>query len=155
MIWSDERLAGDAIAPPLLAAWGQLWTNRLEPYATQREDGTYRWVYEPGDAPVLSAHLRGEATVALSSLAADGSCKWLCLDCDEADALPQLLELAGALAEWGCPAWSRRAAAADTSGSYSTRPSPPRSPAGWSCTSSTTCAPPAWRCPPSSSTRIR
>ena len=89
--------------PELLEAWGQLWSNRREPYALQQEDGTYRWVYTPTDAAVLAAHLGGTSTIALSSLGEDGSCRWLCLDADQTDALPQLLELASALAEVGLP----------------------------------------------------
>jgi hypothetical protein len=60
-------------------------------------------VYQPSDAALLSAHLAGEVIIALSALGEDGSCKWVCLDCDAADAQPRLLELAGAPAEMGLP----------------------------------------------------
>jgi hypothetical protein len=107
MRWPDDdlpRAAGEATVPPeLLKAWGNPWTNRSELHALQQEDGTYRWVYQPGDTAVLSGHLAGSCTVALSSLGVDGSCRWLCLDADQADALPQLRELAFALAEVGLP----------------------------------------------------
>jgi hypothetical protein len=107
----DDVLAGGAstpsataaLPPDLLDAWGQLWINRAEPYALQQEDGTYRWIYTPCDATVLAAHLAGNATLALSSFGADGSCRWLCLDADAAGALPHLLKLAAALAELGLP----------------------------------------------------
>jgi hypothetical protein len=107
----DHAQAGDAstlsataaVPPDLLDAWGQLWRNRAEPYALQQEDGTYRWIYAPCDATALATHLAGEATLALSSLGTDGSCRWLCLDADAGGALPPLLELAAALAELGLP----------------------------------------------------
>ena len=104
MRWTDDDFLWEATVPPnLLDSWGQLWTNRREPYALQQEDGTYRWVYKRGDAAVLAAHLGGTSTIALSSLGEDGSCRWLCLDADQTDALPQLLDLASALAEVGLP----------------------------------------------------
>ncbi len=107
----DAALAAGASAPSaasalprdLLNAWDQLWRNRAEPYALQQEDGTYRWIYAPCAATVLAAHLAGEATLALSSLGADGSCRWLCLDADAVGALPHLVELAAVLAEVGLP----------------------------------------------------
>jgi hypothetical protein len=108
----DAALAGDAsvvapsalsLSPELLDAWSQLWINRAEPYALQQEDGTYRWIYASCDAEVLATYLAGDATLALSSLDADGSCRWLCLDADAVGALPHLVELAAALAELGLP----------------------------------------------------
>jgi hypothetical protein len=96
--------AASALPTDLLDAWNQLWTNRAEPYAVQQEDGTYRWMYAPCDSAVLAAHLASDVTLALSSLGADGSCRWLCLDADAVGALPHLVELAAALAELGLPA---------------------------------------------------
>lgn len=97
-----QKIAHDL--EPLLAPLLALVCNRAQPYAAQQEDGTYRWIYQPTDAAVLAAHLGGSATIALSSLGEDGSCRWVCLDADAADALPELLELAAALIERGLPA---------------------------------------------------
>ena len=98
-----ESAAAFAVSPDLIAAWERLWTNRAEPYALQQEDGTYRWVYKPCGATVLAAHLTDAETVAVSCTDEKGICRWLCLDADGADALPQLLSLAGALAEVELP----------------------------------------------------
>jgi hypothetical protein len=87
----------------LLTAWQRLIVNRSQPYALQQADGTYRWVYEACTSQLLSAHLAGEITLALSSTDAQGTCRWLCLDADQADALSQLVALAGALAALGLP----------------------------------------------------
>jgi hypothetical protein len=97
---SPERIT---VRQPLLEAWQALLVNRAQPYALQQADGTYRWVYETLGPPLLLAHLRGDCTLALSSTDATGRCRWLCLDADQADALPHLLSLAGALADLGLP----------------------------------------------------
>ncbi len=91
------------IDPDLLEAWRQLWINRSQPYALQRVDGAYRWVHQPLTDALLLAHLAGDATLALSSTDARGWCRWLCLDVDAPDTLPQLLALRAALADQGLP----------------------------------------------------
>jgi hypothetical protein len=95
--------ASTAIPRRLLTAWQRLVVNRSQPYALQQADGTYRWVYEECTPQLLQAHLAGEVTLALSSTDAHGGCRWLCLDADQADALPQLLALANTLADLGLP----------------------------------------------------
>jgi hypothetical protein len=87
----------------LLTSWQRLVVNRSQPYALQQADGTYRWVYEACTPQLLGAHLAGEITLALSCTGEAGQCRWLCLDADQADALPQMVALAGALAERGLP----------------------------------------------------
>jgi hypothetical protein len=52
---------------------------------------------------VLTAHLTGNVTVAVSSLDAAGRCRWLCLDADGEDGCAQLLQLRARLAEQGLP----------------------------------------------------
>jgi hypothetical protein len=92
-----------SVRQSLLEAWQTVLVNRAKPYALQQPNGTYRWVYEPLGLDLLLAHLRGDCTVAVSSSDEEGRCRWLCLDADQADALPHLLELAAALAELGLP----------------------------------------------------
>ena len=89
--------------PDLLDAWRQLWVNRSQPYALQQADGTYRWVRRMLTDELLRAHLAGDTTLALSSTDARGWCRWLCLDADAPDALPQLLALRSALADHDLP----------------------------------------------------
>ena len=84
--------------PDLLDAWRHLWVNRSQPYALQQADGTYRWVRRILTDELLRAHLAGETTLALSSTDARGWCRWLCLDADASESLPQLLALRSALA---------------------------------------------------------
>jgi hypothetical protein len=91
------------IDPDLLEAWRHLWVNRSQPYALQRANGTYRWVQRPVTDALLSAHLAGGVTLALSSSDARGWCRWLCLDVDTPDTLSQLLLLRAALADQGLP----------------------------------------------------
>jgi hypothetical protein len=91
------------LSAELLTAWHCLLVNRLQPYAAQQADGTYRWVYEACTPQLLQAHLAGEITLALSSTDAQGGCRWLCLDADQADALPHLVSLATALTAHGLP----------------------------------------------------
>jgi hypothetical protein len=92
-----------SLPPDLLERWWERFVNRPIPYAVQQEDGTYRWVYDPCTPALLSAHLQGALTVALASTDACGSCRWVCLDVDAPDMLPQLLTLRSALAELGLP----------------------------------------------------
>ncbi len=89
------------LAPELVERWGEQFVNRVQPYALQQGDGTYRWVYAPADRAVLADHLRGVQTIALSSTDAHGLCKWACLDVDQPEALPQLLALGTQLARRG------------------------------------------------------
>jgi hypothetical protein len=86
-----------------LERWWERFVNRPIPYAVQQEDGTYRWVYDPCTASLLSAHLQGALTVALASTDARGACRWVCLDVDAPGMLPQLLTLSRALAELSLP----------------------------------------------------
>jgi hypothetical protein len=99
--------ASTAIPRPLsrrlLTAWQRLVVNRSQPYAVQQADGTYRWVYEACTSHLLAAHLAGAITLALSCTDEAGRCRWLCLDVDQADALPHLVTLAGALTARGLP----------------------------------------------------
>ncbi len=87
----------------LLEDWRRLWVNRSQPFALQRSDGTYRWVHRPITDALLCSHLAGDVTLALSSTDARGWCRWLCLDVDTPDTLPQLLALRLALAGRGLP----------------------------------------------------
>ena len=89
--------------PELLDAWRQIWVNRSRPYAVQQADGTYRWVRQGTTDALLRAHLVGEMTLAFSLMDARGWCRWLCLDADTPDALPQLLALRAALADHDLP----------------------------------------------------
>ncbi len=93
----------DDLTPTLLAAWRRLLVNRPQPYAVQQVDGSYRWVDEPCTLDLLAAHLRGEITLALASADAQGMCRWVCLDADTPDALPQLVALRAAVAKLGAP----------------------------------------------------
>jgi hypothetical protein len=98
----DQRQ--EVVLPPeLLELWARLFVNRAQPYALQKEDGTYRYRHAPCDGAVLAAHLCGAQTIALSSTDARGWCKWVCLDSDAPDALPWLLDLGRALAAQGLP----------------------------------------------------
>ena len=92
-----------SVQTDLLEAWRQRWVNRSQPYALQRADGTYRWVQRAVTDALLRAHLAGDVTLALSSTDARGWCRWLCLDVDTPDTLPQLLALRAALAGGGLP----------------------------------------------------
>jgi hypothetical protein len=92
-----------APAPDLLDAWRLLWANRSHPYALQRGDGTYRWVHRALPDELLRAHLAGKATLALSSTDARSWTRWLCLDADAPDALPQLMALRAALTPYELP----------------------------------------------------
>jgi hypothetical protein len=87
----------------LLEGWRRLFVNRSQPYAVQQAGGTYRWRQEPCDLAVLAGHLAGAHTLALSATDARGWCKWVCLDADAADALPQLVTLARWFAADGLP----------------------------------------------------
>ncbi len=95
--------SGDDLTPMLLAAWQKLIVNRSQPYAVQQKDGSYRWVEEQCTRDLLAAHLRGEITLALASADAQGGCKWVCLDADTPDTLPQLVALRGVLMKLGMP----------------------------------------------------
>jgi hypothetical protein len=87
----------------LLLAYQATFLNRTTPHARQRDDGSYRWRFQPCDHTVLSAHLTGRITVAVSSLDAAGWCRWLCLDADGEDGRTQLMQLRARLAERGLP----------------------------------------------------
>jgi hypothetical protein len=91
------------LAEHLLAEYSERFMNRAYPYAVQQPDGTYRWRYEACTTQLLAAHLRGELTLAFSSTDTDGSCRWVCLDIDEAtpDAFARVLALRTALAGVG------------------------------------------------------
>ncbi|GEM_PF-1625295 len=93
----------DDLTPMLLAAWQKLIVNRSQPYAVQQLDGSYRWIEELCTLDLLAAHLRGEMTLALASADAQGMCKWVCLDADTPDTLPQLVALRGVLMKLGMP----------------------------------------------------
>jgi hypothetical protein len=83
------------------ADWLSLFGHRLQPYAVQQGDGSYRWVYMPCTVDLLAAHLGGEVTLALSSTDERGRCRWACLDVDVPGALAQLLVVRAALAKQG------------------------------------------------------
>jgi hypothetical protein len=91
------------LEPALLEGWLRLFANRLQPYALQQADGSYRWVYEPCTAVLLGAHLVGEITLAFSSTDARGWCRWACLDVDVPGSLPQLFAVRAVFAELGMP----------------------------------------------------
>ncbi len=78
---------------PLVHAYRGMFLNRTTPYVRQRDDGSYRWLFQPCDQKVLVAHLAGEVTIAVSSLDEAGKCRWLCLDGDGEDGLAQLLQV--------------------------------------------------------------
>lgn len=69
-------------AESLLTGFAAQFVNRTRPYAVQQADGTYRWRYDSLTPALLSAHLRGETTLAVSSSDEAGLCRWLCLDLD-------------------------------------------------------------------------
>ncbi len=93
----------DDLTPTLLAAWQRLLVNRSQPYAVQQPDGSYRWIEAQCTLDVLAAHLRGEVTLALASADAQGMCRWVCLDADTPDTLPQLVALRSAFVKLGLP----------------------------------------------------
>ncbi len=88
---------------PLVRAWERQFLNRALPHALQQPDGSYRWVFRRCDAGALRDHLAGEATIAISSLSARGTCRWVCLDADAADGLEHLRMAQHALAADGLP----------------------------------------------------
>src|SRR5262245_17072850 len=88
-----DGIALGSFPPALLKSWQHAFVNRLQPYAVQQLDGTYRWVYEDCTLELLAAHLAGEVTLALSSIDARGWSRWACLDVDVPGSLPQLLTL--------------------------------------------------------------
>ena len=95
-----------SVAPtlePLVRAYQALFLNRTTPYARQRDDGSYRWLFQPCDDTVLGAHLAGSITIAVSSLDEAGKCHWLCLDGDGEGGLAQLLRVRAHFAERGLP----------------------------------------------------
>jgi hypothetical protein len=85
----------------LIATFMHRFVNRAQPYAVQEADGSYRWRYDDLTPVLLAAHLRGEVTLALSSSDEAGRCRWLCLDVDASDGLPQLLQVRAALEALG------------------------------------------------------
>jgi hypothetical protein len=87
----------------LLLAYQATFLNRTTPHARQRDDGSYRWRFQPCDQTVLCGHLTGTITVAVSSLGVAGRCRWLCLDADGGDGRTQLLQLRARLAERELP----------------------------------------------------
>jgi hypothetical protein len=95
--------ASPAFPSSLLEGWLCLFVNRSQPYAIQQPDGTYRWRQGACDLDVLAGHLTGALTLAFSSTDVRGWCKWMCLDADAPDGLPQLVVLARWLAADGLP----------------------------------------------------
>jgi hypothetical protein len=93
----------DDLPPALLEEWRARFVNRTMPYALQQVDGSYRWAYDACELETLTAHLRGELTLALASTNARGDCRWLCLDVDVPGMLRQLLMLRDALTEHELP----------------------------------------------------
>lgn len=100
---SHEAPYDDDLTPTLLAAWRRLLVNRAQPYAIQQPDGSYRWIDEPCTLDLLAAHLRGAITLALASADGQGLCRWVCLDADTPDTLPQLVALRAVVAKLGAP----------------------------------------------------
>jgi len=80
-----------------------MFLNRSLPYALQQRDGAYHWIYQRCRTRVVQAHLDGGCTVAVSSADEAGWCRWICLDSDAPDGLPQLVRLAESLSYWGFP----------------------------------------------------
>ena len=95
---SSSPTVGPAFEP-LVHAYRGMFLNRTRPYARQRDDGSYRWLFQPCDQTVLVAHLAGDVTIAVSSLDEAGKCRWLCLDGDGEDGLAQLLQVRTHLAD--------------------------------------------------------
>jgi len=102
----DRQDASVEIRTDLLAVaedWLRLFANRIQPYALQRSDGSYRWIYEDCTPRLVAAHLAGELTLACSSTDRRGCSRWVCLDVDVPGSLPQLLAVRDALVEQGLP----------------------------------------------------
>jgi hypothetical protein len=91
------------VLEPLVRAYMATFLNRATPYARQRDDGSYRWIVQPSDDPVLSAHLAGKQTVAVASLDEEGRCRWACLDADGDDGLAQLVQVRAYFATHALP----------------------------------------------------
>ncbi len=106
MSWDLQAGAKQEVNPallPLAERWIALFANRVQPYALQQPDGSYRWVYEDSTPHLAAAHLAGEVTLAFSSTDARGCSRWACLDVDVPESLPQVLSMRAALAELGLP----------------------------------------------------
>lgn len=87
----------------LIQGWGRWLINRPRPFAIQQADGSYRWIWESCTREHLARHLVGEQTLAVSSLDGSGWCRWVCLDVDQVDGLPQLVALRDQLTLLGFP----------------------------------------------------
>jgi hypothetical protein len=96
-IWSHPE------AQLLLLEWERRFLTRRQPYASQQEDGSYRWVFQRLDRLALLAHLQGTETLALASHDELGQCRWVCVDADASDGLDHLRLVQQALEELGLP----------------------------------------------------
>jgi hypothetical protein len=91
-----------------LLEWERRLLTRRQPYARQQEDGSYRWVFQRLDRLALLAHLQGKETLALSARDELGKCRWVCVDADAPDGLPQLRLVQQALEHFALPSLLER-----------------------------------------------
>lgn len=68
----------------------ELFVNRTDAYATQRADGRYTLRRREVTPEVVEAHLLGRITCGWYAINRHGTCKWACLDADNASGISDL-----------------------------------------------------------------
>jgi len=88
--------------------YAELFVNRWDVYALQKEDGSYICVRRPLTPRFLWQHLRGEVTLGVYSLDEENRARWLAFDADEDEEWAVLVRLSTGLEERGIPSYLER-----------------------------------------------
>jgi hypothetical protein len=105
-----EREEGptDEVLRPLAAILAQRFVQRWDQYPRQLDDGRYVTIHKPLHEEHLTAHLRGDITLATYALDPESRSRFLVLDADDEPDWRRLKAVAGAISEMGTEGYLER-----------------------------------------------
>jgi len=93
----------------------ELFVNRLDTYALQKTDGTYRRIEEAVTKELIQQHLSGTVTIGVYQVdPTDDIVKWICLDVDPTK-VPNPTEVVKSLYGWAVKTWPRESVLVEAS----------------------------------------
>jgi hypothetical protein len=96
------------VLQPLVAVLAQRFVQRWDQYPRQLDDGRYVTIHEPLRREHLTAHLRGDITIAAYALDPESRSRFLVLDADNEPDWRRLKAVAGAISEMGTEGYLER-----------------------------------------------